>query len=53
MARILDMHKKWMDKPAYRKAYEALEDEFALAAAVVDARSPKTLPDNGSREQGR
>ncbi|MGA2589062.1 MAG: helix-turn-helix transcriptional regulator [Bryobacteraceae bacterium] len=37
MARILDMHKKWMKDPAYRKAYDALEEEFALASAVIDA----------------
>lgn len=39
MARILDMHEKWMKKPSYRKAYNALEEEFALAAAVIEARS--------------
>ena len=32
------MHEKWMEKPAYREAHEALEEEFALAAAVIDAR---------------
>jgi hypothetical protein len=53
MARILDMHKKWMEEPAYRTAYEALEEEFELAAALIDARDLKTLPDNGSGEHGR
>jgi hypothetical protein len=38
MARILDMHRKWMEEPAYRRAYDALEEEFALAAAAIDAR---------------
>lgn len=38
MARISDRHKKWMKEPKYRKAYEALEEEFALASAVVDVR---------------
>jgi len=38
MARISDMHKKWMKDPEYRKAYDALEEEFALAKAVIDAR---------------
>jgi len=37
MARVLDLHEKWMEKPAYREAYEALEEEFALAAAAIDA----------------
>ena len=28
-----------MKNPSYRKAYDALEDEFALASAVIDARN--------------
>jgi len=39
MARISDMHKKWMKEPKYRKAYQALEEEFVLASAVIEARS--------------
>jgi transcriptional regulator with XRE-family HTH domain len=39
MTRVLDMHERWMKKPSYRKVYDALEDEFALAAAVIDARN--------------
>jgi ribosome-binding protein aMBF1 (putative translation factor) len=39
MARIADLHKKWMKEPKYRKAYEVLEKEFALASAVIDARN--------------
>jgi heme-degrading monooxygenase HmoA len=39
MARILDMHKKWMEEPAYREAHEALEEKYALATAVIDANS--------------
>ena len=38
MARITEMHKRWMKEPKYRKAYEALEDEFAVAKAVIAAR---------------
>jgi len=33
------MHKKWMAETKYRKAYDALEEEFALAKAVIDARN--------------
>ena len=29
----------WRRDPAYVAAYDALEDEFALAAALIDARS--------------
>src|SRR3989442_9874906 len=39
MARISDLHKKWIKEPKYKKAYEALEEEFVLASAVIDARN--------------
>ena len=39
MARISELHQKWMNEPKYRKAYAAMEDEFALAKAVIAARS--------------
>jgi ribosome-binding protein aMBF1 (putative translation factor) len=39
MIKFDTLHKKWMKRdPAYRKEYEALEEEFALAAAVAKAR---------------
>ena|SRR5688572_18354243 len=38
MTRIKDLHKRWMDEPEYRREYEALEEEFALASAMIDAR---------------
>jgi transcriptional regulator with XRE-family HTH domain len=38
MTKIRDLHKKWMKDPAYRKEYDALEEEFALMAAVAKAR---------------
>lgn len=39
MARITEMHKRWIKEPKYRKVYEALEDEFAVAKAVIAARN--------------
>ena len=39
MARISDLHNKWMTKPGYRKAYEALEEEFVLASVMMDVRN--------------
>ncbi len=39
MARISDMHRRWMEEPDYRKAYDALEGEFGLAKAVLQARN--------------
>src|SRR2546422_5635558 len=53
MARITDLHKKWMKERKYRKAYEALEKEFALASAVIDARNRAGLTQQGlARKMG-
>ena len=38
MTKVRDLHRKWMKKKDYRKAYEELAPEFALARAVIDAR---------------
>ena len=34
-----DLHKKWMKNPRYRREYNALEEEFSLSAALIEARS--------------
>ena len=34
-----DLHKKWMKNPEYRWEYSALEEEFSLTAALIEARS--------------
>lgn len=39
MARITEMHKKWLEEPEYRRAYDTLDAEFALARAVIAARN--------------
>lgn len=39
MARITELHKKWMKEPKYRKAFDALEEEFVVASAVIDVRN--------------
>lgn len=38
MIKMSTLHKKWMKDPDYRKEYDALEEEFALIAAVAKAR---------------
>ena len=38
MTKLSDLHKRWMKNPEYRREYEALEEEFALAAEVAKAR---------------
>jgi ribosome-binding protein aMBF1 (putative translation factor) len=35
--------KEWMKDPEFRAAYDALEDEFALASALVKARGDAEL----------
>ena len=34
-----ELHKKWQNDPAYQQEYDALEDEFSLTAALIQARS--------------
>jgi ribosome-binding protein aMBF1 (putative translation factor) len=37
--RVDDLHKEWMKDPKYRREYQALEEEFSLTAAMIEARS--------------
>ena len=37
--RVDDLHKEWMKDPKYRREYHALEEEFSLTAAMIEARS--------------
>ena len=39
MIKFSTLHKKWMKDPAYRKHYDAMEEEFALMAEVAKARA--------------
>jgi len=39
MKKFSTLHKTWMKDAAYRKEYAALEEEFALAAAMIQARA--------------
>jgi ribosome-binding protein aMBF1 (putative translation factor) len=43
VTKITDLHKKWMKDPEYRAEYEALEEEFALASAIIEAKSQAGL----------
>jgi transcriptional regulator with XRE-family HTH domain len=38
MAKVSELHQKWMKNKEYRKAHEELAPEFALARAVISAR---------------
>ena len=37
--RVDDLHKNWMKNPRYLREYMALEEEFSLAAALIEART--------------
>ena len=39
MTKVSDLHKRWLKRSNYRKAYAALAEEFELAGAVIDARN--------------
>ena len=39
MTQLKDLHQTWSKDPAYQAAYDELEEEFALAGAIADARS--------------
>lgn len=39
MTRINDLHRRWLKDPDYRREYDALEEEFSLASALIEARS--------------
>ena len=41
--RVDNLHEQWMKKPCYRKEYAALEEEFALTRALIEARSRSGL----------
>ncbi len=39
MSKLQTLRRKWRKDPAFRAEYDALEEEFALAAALMDARA--------------
>ena len=43
MSKVRNLHKKWMKDPDYRKAHEALEPEFEIARALIEARAKAGL----------
>lgn len=43
MSRMDELHTGWLKDRVYRKNYEALEDEFTLAAALIRARAEAGL----------
>ena len=33
------LHQEWLKRPGYKDAYDALEEEFAIASALIEART--------------
>ncbi len=40
MTKVARLHANWLNDPAYKAAFDALEAEFAEAAAVLTGRAP-------------
>ena len=38
MAKVKALHRRWSKDPDYKAAYDALEGEFELAKALIEAR---------------
>jgi ribosome-binding protein aMBF1 (putative translation factor) len=53
MTKISDLHSKWKHDETYQEAYDVLEDEFALAAALIEARSRAGLTQGELAERMR
>jgi transcriptional regulator with XRE-family HTH domain len=43
MTKISKLHRRWSKDAAYRDAYDALGEEFDLAAALIEARTAAGL----------
>ncbi len=43
MTTLKGLRKRWMNDPDFRAEYDALDEEFALAAALIDARTQAHL----------
>ena len=41
--KVSKLKKEWMKDPNFKKGYDALEDEFALAAMLTEARTNAKL----------
>ena len=43
MKDVKELHGKWQREKGYRSAYQSLEDEFAIARALIKARAKADL----------
>jgi len=52
MTKVKALHKKWMKKKEYRKAYQELAPEFTVARAVIKARATAGLTQEQLAQHG-
>ncbi len=45
------MTPQWLDRPGYKETYDALEQEFTLASAMIEARARAGLTQEQLAEQ--
>lgn len=43
MTDVNDLFEKWKEDPEFRQEYEALEEEFSIASALISARSQANM----------
>ena len=43
LPKFSDLHNKFMKDPAFRKAYNDIEPEYALIEAIIDSRIKKNI----------
>ena len=43
MSKVADLHAEWGKDPEYRQAYDDLEQEFAIARTLIEARTRARL----------
>ena len=39
MTKLKDLHRRWTKDPVYKAEYDALDEEFRLARALIEART--------------
>jgi ribosome-binding protein aMBF1 (putative translation factor) len=39
MTKLKDLHRRWSEDESYKAAYDAIDEEFQLARALIEART--------------
>jgi hypothetical protein len=50
--KVSDLAKEWMKDPAFKVEYDALEEEFSLAAALIRANSASMTQEQRAAAMG-